>query len=112
MSTPTAAQIAAAREGKFTAVFARGSDAAAFYARITSGEFYAANVKLNRKGGRTVTFELGREVADEGGKPGWRVYWDDMTETVGYYGSTFGEYPNNAGRVTAYLNGLAGPASM
>jgi hypothetical protein len=35
-----------------------------------------------------------------------------MAETVGYYGSTFGEPPFGTGKRTAYLNGRAGQASM
>jgi hypothetical protein len=124
---PTGADaIAAARRGEFTAVFPRGADARDFYERITGnapspysgrvdppGAWYVSDVKLNRKGGRIVTWQAtAQALADEAGQPGWQTHWDGMCLTVGMYGSTFGEPPFGAGRRTAYLNGRACPAEM
>ncbi len=114
MITVTAEDFAEAKAGRFTAVFATSADAQAFYERL-SGEpagFYARSIRRNRANGRVVMWERDREVPDELGRPGWEVYWTDMCETVGYYGSTFGEPPFGTGKRTAYLNGRAGPASM
>jgi hypothetical protein len=106
-----------AREGRFTAVFARHADAAAFLARISGEEagfqVDSGTARLNRKGGLRVSWQAAPAAfADRGeGNPILR-YWQDMSETVGYYGSTFGEYPFNSGARTAYLNGRAGQACM
>ena len=89
------------RAGKFTAVFARGEDAKAFYDRLSTAPAadlaLAGSVKLNRKGGRQVSWQAATEAfqaenrdEDPDGGEIFR-YWQDMAETVGYYGSTFGE---------------------
>jgi hypothetical protein len=121
-----------ARAGRFTAVFARGADAAAFLARITGqagspytsqpdapGAWYARDARVNRKGGRTVTWAYDGPGPLDGpawdspdAPPRWHDYWVSMAETVGFYGSTFGEPPWGAGARTATLNGRACPASM
>jgi hypothetical protein len=102
-----------ARNGEFTAVFPRAKDAGDFCDRITGDSgFYAADVKRNRANGRVVTFRCDPMRPDEGSEPGWSVYWTDMCETVGYYGSTFGEPPWGSGKHTATLNGRPCLASM
>jgi len=123
---------AAAREGRFTAVFANGKDAAAFYARITgqAGSVYtgeisppsawsAKDITINRKGGRIVTWAYDGPIPldapawdSPGAPPRWAEYWASMAETVGFYGSSFGEPPSGAGRYAATLNGRVCPASM
>ena len=111
---------AASRAGHFTAVFPSASSARDFFARLSGADprypdetparsWNARDVRCN---GKTVTWENDRVPADEGSQPGWSVYWLDMAETVGYYGSSFGEPPYGRGRKTAYLNGRACPASM
>ena len=110
--TPTAAEIAAAHRGEFTAEFTCHADAAAFAARLGEGGFWVTDVKLNRANGRTVTFtatedaySCNRYAADPDRVQGIAGYWADMTNTVGHYGSAPGEYPDHAGAHTAYLNG-------
>lgn len=99
--------------GKFTAVFTRGSDAKAFFERLAGDPagFRVApdSLRLNRKGGREVSWQA---APDAFGGEGIVRYWDSMAETVGYYGSTFGEPPFGRGRRTAYLNGQPGTACM
>jgi hypothetical protein len=102
------------KAGIFTAEFTRGADALAFLTRL-AGEpegFYVkpGSVRLNRKGGRLVTWEAAPEAFQHSG--GMFGYWQSMAETVGYYGSTFGEPPTGAGKRTACLNGMPGPAVM
>lgn len=114
----------------FEAVFTRGPDATAFYDRLTAdpAAFYTANVTRNRKGGRIVRWDLDEDARDTALKALAARYPDSdyvpaatedpaeylagMCETVGYYGSTFGEPPFGTGRRTATLNGRPCPASM
>lgn len=112
---------AAAAEGKFIASFPRARDAAAFYARVMEAperDWRATGVRMNRKGGRIVTWQATRAAfaehftADGTAASGIGRYWMDMAETVGYYGSSFGELPIGACCCTATLNGRACPASM
>ena len=109
---------AAAAEGKFIASFPRARDAAAFYARVMEAperDWNAADVRMNRKGGRIVTWQATEDAFAKDGCPGPQGifrYWMDMSDTVGYYGSSFGELPIGAGRRTATLNGRACTASM
>jgi hypothetical protein len=96
--------------GEFTAQFTNSTDAEAFRARLAGDPdgFHAdpASVKLNRKRGCQVRWTATDQVKN------LHEYELGMAETVGYYGSTFGEYPFGAGRRTATLNGRACPASM
>jgi hypothetical protein len=102
-----------ARAGRFTAVFTRSSDAASFYARLTASpdDFWTTDVRRNRANGRTVTWQATGRAFDSNGRD-IIGYWQDMCETVGFYGSTFGEPPFGAGRRIATLNGRPCPASM
>ena len=113
------AQVGAAKAGKFTAVFTRGTDAKAFHDRLVAEPegFHVepGSVRLNRKGGRQVSWQAAPKAFEDHGRdgsPGIFQYWADTAETVGFYGSTFGEPPFGTGKRTAYLNGLAGQASM
>ena len=113
------AQVEAVKTGKFTAVFTRGQDAKAFYDRLAANPeadyVEPATIKLNRKGGRQMSWQAGPEAFEDHGRddsPGIFQYWADMAETVGFYGSTFGEPSSGTGRRTAYLNGRAGRARM
>jgi hypothetical protein len=92
------------RAGRFTAQFARGTDAGEFYDRLagTPADWYAKNIRRNRKGGRIVTWELDEAARDAALKalyPDWpgggrgpvpddktgpESYWSGMCETVGY----------------------------
>jgi hypothetical protein len=109
---------AAAAEGRFIACFPRAADAADFYARLMEAperDWRATGVAMNRKGGRVVTWQATAEAFTKdscAGPQGIFRYWMDMSDTVGYYGSTFGEPPTGAGRRTATLNGRACTASM
>jgi hypothetical protein len=97
--------------GRFTATFARSEDAQAFYERLTgTDDFWVKNVRRNRANGKIVTFEATEKAFQH--SEGILGYWQDMAETVGYYGSTFGEPPYGSGKRTAYLNGMPGPATM
>jgi hypothetical protein len=108
------------KAGKFTAKFTNGEDAKRFYDRLVanpaSDHVEPDSIRLNRKGGRLVSWQANeRAFGDQrrnDGQEGIFQYWMDMAETVGYYGSSFGEPPTGAGRYTAYLNGMPGPASM
>jgi hypothetical protein len=97
--------------GEFTAQFTNSRDAEAFRARLAGDPdgFHVEpdSVKLNRKGGCRVTWTVAAFAV-----PNLHEYELGMAETVGYYGSTFGEPPFGAGRRTATLNGRACPASM
>ena len=108
-----------ARAGKFTAVFTRGPDALAFHERLTADPagFYVVpgSLHLNRKGGRLVTWEAAPGAFEDhgrGGGAGIIQYWHDMADTVGHYGSSFGEPPTGAGSRTAHLNGIPCQAEM
>jgi hypothetical protein len=103
---------AASRAGHFTAVFPSAATARDFFERVSADPAASWNASDVRRNGKTVTWENDREPADEGSQPGWLSYWLSMCETVGYYGSSFGEPPSGRGRKTAYLNGRACPASM
>jgi hypothetical protein len=96
---------------------------ASFTGAVTSGYFTAVftgepaknwvvpgSVKLNRAGGRQVSWTAAPEAF--AGTEGIFGYWTSMAEMVGYYGSTFGEPPFGTGRRTATLNGRPCPASM
>lgn len=109
--------------GEFTAVFPDGERARQFFERVSGKpEDWNAepgSVRLNRKGGRQVSWKAApaawrNTTFDANPTPelGIRGYWVSMAETVGYYGSSFGEPPWGTGRKTAYLNGMACPASM
>jgi hypothetical protein len=114
MTQDTRQDVADVRAGKFTAVFTRGADAKAFYDRLAAkpeaDRAVPGSVKLNRKGGRQVSWQAAPGAFE--GDEGIFRYWADMAETVGYYGSTFGEPPFGTGARTAYLNGRPGTASM
>ena len=112
-------QVEAVKAGKFTAVFTRSQDAKAFYDRLVANPeadyVEPGTVKLNRKGGRQVSWQAAPRAFEDHGRddsPGIVQYWADMTDTVGHYGSTFGEYPNRAGARTACLNGRPCPPEM
>ena len=112
-------QVEAVTAGRFTAVFTRGADAKAFYDCLVANPEaeYAepGTVTLNRKGGRQVSWQAGPKAFEDHHRddsPGIFQYWADMAETVGHYGSTFGEYPNRAGARTATLNGRPCPPEM
>lgn len=111
--------IAAAKAGKFTAVFPDAATAKAFYDRLSAGGFYVTDVKRNRSNGRIVTFTATEQAyqnttyaANPDRTQAIMGYWTSMAETVGYYGSTFGEPPSGAGARTATLNGRPCPATM
>lgn len=112
-TTSPAEAVTEARAGRFTAVFARAADAGEFYARLAANpdDFYTSEVKRNRANGRIVTWQATGRAFNANGRD-ILGYWLDMTETVGYYGSTFGEPPFGADRRTATLNGRPCPASM
>lgn len=107
-----------ARRGRFVAEFAGAAEAAAFYARLERdlAGFRVApgTLRRNRANGRLVAWEAEPAWVEgtEYGEPRWVTYWNSLAETVGYYGSTFGEPPFGTGRRTARLNGRAGPACM
>lgn len=93
-------QVEAVKAGRFTAVFTRGQDAEAFYDRLVAegAGFHAetGSVKLNRRGGRQVSWQAAPRAFEDHGRddsPGIFQYWADMAETVGHYGSTFGGAP-------------------
>jgi hypothetical protein len=107
--TPTTEQIAAAREGEFTAEFPCHAYAAMFLERLGEGGFWVTGARLNRRGGRIVTFtateaaygctRLAENPTREVGILG---YWMDMADTAGADGSA-------PGGKTAYLNGRPCP---
>src|SRR5690348_1858310 len=103
------------REGRFEAVFPDAESAGDFYERLMrnpAGD-HALNVKRNCANGRTVTWTTEvLPVTDPLRMRPVIEYWLSMCETVGYYGSTFGEPPFGTGKKTAYLNGRPCPASM
>ncbi len=118
MST-SESQVEDVKAGRFTAVFTRGEDAKAFHDRLVAEaegfHVVPGSVALNRKGGRQVSWQAApKAFQDHGrdGSPGIHQYWADMADTVGHYGSTFGEPPFGTGKRTAYLNGRPGQASM
>jgi hypothetical protein len=107
------------KAGRFTAIFTNGADAKRFYDRLAantaSNYVVPDSVKLNRKGGRQVSWQAAPRAFEDHGRdssPGIFQYWADMADTVGSYGSTFGEPPFGAGARTAYLNGMPGQAEM
>lgn len=113
----------AAKAGQFVAEFPDSKRAAAFFERLTGDPdgFYAKDIQRNRANGVLVSWEVDLSVREpaltaRGVDPvppfGWHDYWVSMCETVGYYGSSFGEPPWGSGAKTAYLNGRACPASM
>lgn len=105
--------------GRFTAVFTNGEDAKRFYDRLVAkpeGDYAVPeSITLNRRGGRRVSWQAAPKAFEDHGRdssPGIFQYWADMADTVGSYGSTFGEPPFGTGARTAYLNGRPGQAEM
>jgi hypothetical protein len=108
----------------YTAEFSHSAAATSFYDRLTSkpADYYALDIKRNRKGGRIVTWDLDTAARDANidrlyadADPDVRdfgmtqkyasVYLMDMAETVGYDGNS----PD--GSKWSTLNGVHTPTS-
>lgn len=129
MNVPAVFDTVKLEPGQFMAVFPDGHSAGEFFDRLTAnpGGDYAIpdSIARNRRGGRVVRWQvevaklsdsLGRPVTPATMDRCMEVYWRDMCETVGHYGTTIAGWARHSGNPSpdgatsdklAWLNGRA-----